>query len=744
MVQLAKELSNMKLNIFIVALCIEESILIKVLTTPKFEKGKAPSDSFATLRNPSSPPLKQVSSCLWNSLNFESFAETWSSSNSFFGTAFWTGVAYLYIGPFSSTRMTIPEHVSFTPEKWRFFCFSFDNIEKVLKVYIDSEKIMETTIDNGLDNFEIESDFLKGEKFASAKKFAGQISDLNVWSKILTQDEINDMYSCKDSLETPDVLDWETAEFDLGPNLTLTVREEHPCLEKENEKMENVIYNIELQMDPKSSTVRLCNALGGIMDPPKNASMVSSLEKALNKKEECSGLWIPVFKDDYENWVDINGKNVNFTPWRQGQPNGGQNFEKCAGILSQKSSYFDLSCSYEFCFYCRIKDFIHFQLKGLCQTEKKNSIDNKYVFRPRNLIDGRPIWKGHSSSIINWNEVKQRWSISNRISKEVIATMKGESPFPIGKNRWELHSENICEDQPVNNQLHLQLSKCKKFEYSCSDGTCIPIEMKCNFVSDCFDGGDEKQCPILMKGYLQGYKSDLPHIKVNEKGQIIKKHVEISIDITLIEKIEEVASRFTSTFTLTAEWIDPRLVWRDLNEDIFLNIPSEEQKYIFWFPKIILVNSENNSEVPNDEEAKLLVKKNGELSMSSANSLHETAYFSGMENPIFFSREFNEKFKCSFNLRFFPFDTQNCFIALTAGNKVRHFIRLVGKSLDFTGDTKLATFHVINWTLETDSSSSEVDVKVNIYFKRRLAQHFLGIYLPSIFIMTVAQVKLKR
>ena len=129
--------------------------------------------------------------------------------------------------------------------------------------------------------------------------------------------------------------------------------------------------------------------------------------------------------------------------------------------------------------------------------------------------------------------------------------------------------------------------------------------------------------------------------------------------------------------------------------------------------------------------------------MSSGYSLHETAYFSGMENPIFYSREFNKKFKCNFNLRFFPFDTQNCFIALTAGNKVRHFIRLVGKSLDFTGDTKLATFHVINWTLETDSSSSEVDVKVNIYFKRRLAQHFLGIYLPSIFIMTVAQVKLK-
>ena len=433
-------------------------------------------------------------------------------------------------------------------------------------------------------------------------------------------------------------------------------------------------------------------------------------------------------------------KIVNFTTWRQGQPNGGPHFEKCAALISQKSLFFDDSCDYEYCFYCRLKDFTHFQMKGLCVTEKKNSIDSKYVFRPKNLIDGRPIWKGHSSSMINWSEEKQRWVLSNRISKEVIASMRGESPFPIGNNKWELHSENTCEDQSGNNQLQLKFSKCKMLEYSCSDGTCIPIELKCNFVPDCFDGGDEKQCPVLMKSYLEGYKSDLPHIKVDKKGQIIKKYVEISIDITHVEKIEEVASRFTSTFTLTAEWKDPRLVWRDLNEDIFLNIPSEEQKYMFWFPKIILVNSENNSEVPNDEEAKLLVKKNGDLTMSSAYSLHETAYFSGMENPIFYSREFNEKFKCSFNLRYFPFDTQNCFIALTAGNKVRNFIKLVGKSLDFTGNTKLATFHVINWTLVTDNSSSEVDVKINIFFKRRLAQYLIGIYFPSIFIMTVAQV----
>ena len=81
--------------------------------------------------------------------------------------------------------------------------------------------------------------------------------------------------------------------------------------------------------------------------------------------------------------------------------------------------------------------------------------------------------------------------------------------------------------------------------------------------------------------------------------------------------------------------------------------------------------------------------------MSNQYDLKETAYFKGIENPIFYSREFSVKLKCDFNLAFFPFDTQTCFIALTAGNKVRKFIRLVGESLDFTGRTELATFHVV-------------------------------------------------
>ena len=41
-----------------------------------------------------------------------------------------------------------------------------------------------------------------------------------------------------------------------------------------------------------------------------------------------------------------------------------------------------------------------------------------------------------------------------------------------------------------------------------------------------------------------------------------------------IQNIAEVQSRFTTTFNLKLEWIDARLTWYDLNDELDLNIPS--------------------------------------------------------------------------------------------------------------------------------------------------------------------------
>ena len=98
----------------------------------------------------------------------------------------------------------------------------------------------------------------------------------------------------------------------------------------------------------------------------------------------------------------------------------------------------------------------------------------------------------------------------------------------MGESIWELESNGICSENPDSNKIKLRLSNCGQYEYSCSDGSCIPIQKKCDFVPNCWD---EENCQLLNDEKMKGYDSNLPEIVLDEKGNILRKIVKISITI---------------------------------------------------------------------------------------------------------------------------------------------------------------------------------------------------------------------
>ena len=100
----------MKYFIFILALCVQPNKSIKVLTTPKFPKDKAPAASFATLKNPTSPVLTTLSSCLWTSLYAEDFGSAWSFGNNFFRTSFRSEGKIFAIGEYTVILIEYHQH----------------------------------------------------------------------------------------------------------------------------------------------------------------------------------------------------------------------------------------------------------------------------------------------------------------------------------------------------------------------------------------------------------------------------------------------------------------------------------------------------------------------------------------------------------------------------------------------------------------------------------------------------------
>ena len=67
-------------------------------------------------------------------------------------------------------------------------------------------------------------------------------------------------------------------------------------------------------------------------------------------------------------------------------------------------------------------------------------------------------------------------------------------------------------------------------------------------------------------------------------------------------------------------------------------------------------------------------------------------------------------------------------------------VELIGDIVEFSGNRKLSTFDVIKSELEEKDNAGVIDVKVNIILKRQVSQHLISIYLPSLFIMVIAQV----
>ena len=197
----------------ILSMLITSHLFIKILTTPKIDSGNVPEEAsfwFSNITSHLTRNIMNISSCHWMSIAFEKLGTVWISGNKTqnFGITIHDTGQYILIGGVY-IRFEFPNHF-FVPDKWFFLCFTYNNENKRLYVYLNSEKVLEEKIKHHLDAFVIESDFLQYAKFGKVGRFAGQLTDLNMWSTILDGSEIRDLYLCKVLEKKPDIVAWQS------------------------------------------------------------------------------------------------------------------------------------------------------------------------------------------------------------------------------------------------------------------------------------------------------------------------------------------------------------------------------------------------------------------------------------------------------------------------------------------------------------------------------------------------------
>ena len=120
--------------------------------------------------------------------------------------------------------------------------------------------------------------------------------------------------------------------------------------------------------------------------------------------------------------------------------------------------------------------------------------------------------------------------------------------------------------------------------------------------------------------------------------------------------------------------------------------------------------------------------------------MEEIAYYKGSENSLQYARDFFLRFRWDFELRNYPFDTQICTFVLKKTSRFEKFMDLIPSQLIYLGPDSMAEFFIIGTDMVGGETTDKYDIQVRIIMKRRVSQHLLSTYLPSLCILIVAQV----
>ena len=131
-------------------------------------------------------------------------------------------------------------------------------------------------------------------------------------------------------------------------------------------------------------------------------------------------------------------------------------------------------------------------------------------------------------------------------SKNVTASSRASLvSFTLGKHNWTIKGDEGCDH---GHSTELKMSGCQEGNFTCNDGQCVSIDLRCNQLPDCRDESDENNCNILV--LKEGYNKRVPPIDSNEPV-----NVSVSIDLLRLVDIYEPDYSIEIQFEIMLKWL---------------------------------------------------------------------------------------------------------------------------------------------------------------------------------------------
>ena len=199
--------------------------------------------------------------------------------------------------------------------------------------------------------------------------------------------------------------------------------------------------------------------------------------------------------------------------------------------------------------------------------------------------------------------------------------------------------------------------QCKPLEFTCTDGTCISLENRCDIIQDCPDKSDETNC---MSFVLNNYLSQDPPIK-DRYGN--GTSLEMKATVSSISHFDEMDMTFKARFSLQLKWYDWRVTFYNLkaSKDNF-NFIGKFYLVDLWLPRLTFSNCVDEASLQFDDLSSVISQRKGEATLNSQEEIQENEIFDGDVNPLVYNRTYELDLECNFKLEKYPFDYQSCFI----------------------------------------------------------------------------------
>ena len=110
--------------------------------------------------------------------------------------------------------------------------------------------------------------------------------------------------------------------------------------------------------------------------------------------------------------------------------------------------------------------------------------------------------------------------------------------------------------------------------------------------------------------------------------------------------------------------MDDRLAYQNLNKQKYQNTIPAKQAHQLWKPMLRFENGLDNESILKYDplSSSLMLKRNGGWKEASLDQFDEAEIFNSNETEFLMRTAHSLKFKCHFDLYFFPFDQQICFV----------------------------------------------------------------------------------